>query len=98
MKNKGKKKRNKRDISPQNIIHRANQSVYNESLDTGSRIGKTPGSRRDHSFDIGKESSGALKLLKMLKKRKAQKEKKVWMPTGPVVKTDAYNPSQKLYY
>jgi len=53
--------------------------------------------RRDNSVDITKNTSEVLRLLALLKKRKAQREKKAWIPAG-LNRIEAQRATPKQYY
>jgi hypothetical protein len=74
------------------------RSVMNEAGINEGKVKRRIITKRDHSVDITKNSSEVLRLLSILKKRKADREKKAWIPSGPLKRFDGYLPSQKVFY
>lgn len=76
------------------------KSVLRDSSEINSekQFGGRATGRRDYSVDITKDSSEVLRLLNILKQRKAQREKKAWIPAGPLHRYDGHNPAPKVYY
>ncbi|CAI2381275.1 unnamed protein product [Moneuplotes crassus] len=100
MKNKKKRKKNKRGVNSDSINNFAHRSVMHDPDEGDSKFQLRQGQdqKRDLSLDKKKSPRDIRKLLATLKKRKAAREKKAWVPSGPIKHSDGYNPSLKMYY
>jgi hypothetical protein len=55
-------------------------------------------SKREFSLDITTNSSEVMRLLNILKRRKEKRDKKAWIPAGPLHRYDGYNGVEKRFY
>ena len=70
----------------------------NESELNDNTNNPKPLTKREFSIDITKDSNEVLRLLNILKKRKEKRQRKPWVPSGPMHKADGVNTQQKVYY